>query len=444
MKFDLSHLLKPLAEWIYAIFGDGWVRDATFTVFAPFFKYWYEYADYLLFWMLLPVFYLLPRRFRATWLLAASIGFLVMLHGSAFALAFTGYPLLVYWATGRPGAEGSARRRTAFWVTLTCLLFGAFLLWESFPEWHAAFPMGDRVSIPMLHLSGIAFVLPKLIHFIVERLKGRIGETHVRDYLLYLLFFPCFRIGPIERFPRFRRDLQRLRRRGVERFDVFYGVYRISLGLFKTLFWAALLIEWRQNAHFYFHEYDYWQVILTYPLGLLEVWLHFSAYCDIAIGTGRMMGFALPENFYFPWFSVNLAELWRRWHVSLSFWLRDYVFLPLGGNRRRSDFNYLVTFALCGVWHSISWNWLLWGAIQGVSLSFLRRWKILWYLVAHRPVGALIYLQSLQRFSARHARAMHWLAVAFTVYFFAYTGVYTLHDIPTATGILARLLGWGG
>ena len=145
MRYDLSYLLKPCAEAIYFLVGDGAIRDFFIYIFRPFFFHLCEYADYLLFLPLAALTMFVPRAFRPHWLLAASALFLVILHGTLFSLFFVAYPALVLWRTGREVPAGGEKNFLRFWVTLTCVLFAGLLAWESFPELQSTLHLTGRV-----------------------------------------------------------------------------------------------------------------------------------------------------------------------------------------------------------------------------------------------------------------------------------------------------------
>lgn len=214
---------------------------------------------------------------------------------------------------------------------------------------------------------GVSFFTFKAVSYLID--TSREPEKVCRNplhILLYLSFFPQLAAGPITRFSDFAPQL---RGRGRSSEDLALGLRRFILGLGKKLILASACARLADAA---FRE----GAALSLPLAwlgavgyLLQIYLDFSGYSDMAIGLGRMFGFRTPENFDYPYIAVSVTDFWRRWHISLSRWFRDYVYIPLGGNRRgraRAALNKLVVFALCGLWHGASWTFVLWGLWHGV------------------------------------------------------------------------------
>ncbi len=150
------------------------------------------------------------------------------------------------------------------------------------------------------------------------------------------------------------------------------GLGRVAVGYTKKVLIADNLASWSQSNVLHFHDLDVarrWMVFAAIGFRLL---LDFSGYSDIAIGLARMLGIRLPENFRWPYLATNLQEFWQRWHISLSTWIRDYVYIPLGGSRAgvgRRVFNGVAAFALCGLWHGAAWNFVVWGLYHAAGLT---------------------------------------------------------------------------
>ena len=194
-------------------------------------------------------------------------------------------------------------------------------------------------------------------------------ERNYLDYLTYVSMFPQLVAGPIVRYSVVNEEL---RHREIKKEEVTEGQFRFMQGLFKKVLIA-------NQAGAVWEEIRAWEAgsasVATAWLGALaftlQLYFDFSAYSDMAIGMRRMLGFRFPENFNYPLSSVSVTDFWRRWHISLSSWFRDYVYIPLGGNRKgtlRHLRNMLIVWFLTGLWHGAAWNFVLWGLYYGVLL----------------------------------------------------------------------------
>jgi alginate O-acetyltransferase complex protein AlgI len=224
---------------------------------------------------------------------------------------------------------------------------------------------------------GISFFTFEFIHFAADSYSGRIERASLREYAAFIFFFPSMVAGPIKRFQQFQHELEQARFDG----GLFSrGVTRILAGLVKKHLLAdtfALLFAPLEGDLLSLGRGQAALGLLAYGM---RIYLDFSAYSDIAIGSGMLFGIVLPENFRWPYCSRDIGEFWRRWHISLSQWIRDYVYIPLGGSRRggfRTDLNVLISFGASGLWHGAGYNFLLWGLWHGAMSVAHRRWRIL-------------------------------------------------------------------
>ena len=238
---------------------------------------------------------------------------------------------------------------------------------------------GLGVAAPL----GISFFTFKCISYIVDtRRDPACGTRSFFRLLLYISFFPQLTAGPITRFPEFNAQLGARTWRAD---DLGQGLRRFVLGLGKKLILAAGAARiadpvFAQGAP------------LIAPLAwlgatayLMQIYFDFSGYSDMAIGLGRIFGFRTPENFLDPYTADSITDFWRRWHISLSLWFRDYLYIPLGGNRKgkgRTALNKFIVFVLCGFWHGADWTFLLWGswhgllsALESLGVIDTRRWS---------------------------------------------------------------------
>jgi alginate O-acetyltransferase complex protein AlgI len=238
---------------------------------------------------------------------------------------------------------------------------------------HAVFWHG--VFLPI----GISFFTFEFIHYAADRYKGTAAAGTFTEYLTFILFFPTMVAGPIKRYQDFQPKL--LRPSTDWPLDWQRGVTRILAGLVKKFAIADFISSMTANLN---HDAIAQADRRILPLWILaygiKIYIDFSAYSDIAIGSARLFGIRVPENFDWPYLRTNIAEFWGHWHMSLYRWLIDYIFIPLGGSRvaaPRVYFNVLITMLISGLWHGAGFNFLAWGLWHGLLLAGHRFWRIL-------------------------------------------------------------------
>ena len=330
--------------------------------------------------VLLALYALAPARARNLLLVAASVLFYAR-DGGRFTLVILGSILINAGAAvviDRWQGTPAARRLLAAVVALNLLSLGTFK-YAGFLIQNLNSLLGlagvRAVAAPTLLLPiGISFFTFHSISYVVDvsrrqavAQKGPVGAT------LYLLFFPQLIAGPIIRY----RDIASQLTSRVQTMDGFaLGVRRFIIGLAKKTLIAGLVAgpadavfamppEQLTAAHA-------WLGVTCYTL---QIYFDFSGYSDMAIGLGHMFGFTFPENFRYPYAAVSMQDFWKRWHISLSSWFRDYVYIPLGGNRRstpRVYLNLVSIFFLCGLWHGARWTFVAWGLLHGAFLVLER------------------------------------------------------------------------
>jgi alginate O-acetyltransferase complex protein AlgI len=223
--------------------------------------------------------------------------------------------------------------------------------------------------VPPLAISFFSF---EFIHYLVDVCRGEAPMKNPLDFALFTFFWPSIVAGPVKRYHDFLPALNK-GVEGVNSQDVAEGLLRVALGLVKK-FAADILTPWLAAAHdpFKAGQYDpLWSWFFLAALSLRILW-DFSGYSDMAIGFARMHGICLPTNFNWPYLAESLTDFWRRWHISLSSWIRDYIYIVLGGNRVgpvRKVVNGITAFAICGLWHGAGWNFLFWGLYHGAGLA---------------------------------------------------------------------------
>ena len=229
------------------------------------------------------------------------------------------------------------------------------------------------LSVPLLKVAlpvGISFYTFQILSYVVDVYRGDVpAQRNFIDLAMYIAMFPQLIAGPIVRYSDIARSLKN---RKTTLADASEGIRRFSIGLAKKILLAnsAALLVSEFKAYTEKTVLFYWLYALAY---MLHIYFDFSGYSDMAIGLGRIFGFRFSENFNYPYISASITEFWRRWHISLGGWFRDYLYIPLGGNRVkpfRHVINILVVWAATGFWHGASWNFVLWGLLYAALLLF--------------------------------------------------------------------------
>ncbi len=324
----------------------------------------------------LAAYFLLPRAWRNGVLLVASLGFYAWGEAPYLLLVLFSVAFNYLLGTAISRAPSASRRRGWLAAAITGNL-GLLALFK-----YANFAVANVNALaPILAITplavaaiplplGISFFTFHAISYVVDVYKRNAdAERNLPRFALYILLFPQLIAGPIIRW----RDIAaQLRARDQRLADFSYGARRFVLGLGKKVLIANTLGATADRI-FTLPSGDLttplaWLGIVCYTL---QIYFDFSGYSDMAIGLMRMFGFRILENFNYPYISRSVREFWRRWHISLSNWFRDYLYIPLGGNRRgerRAYANLVLVFTLCGLWHGASWPFVLWGAWHGLFL----------------------------------------------------------------------------
>ena len=235
----------------------------------------------------------------------------------------------------------------------------------------------SNANIKLLNIAlpiGISFYTFQIISYVIDVYNGKVKvQKNIINLATYVSLFPQLVAGPIVRYQTVEKELDDR----VHSFNNFaYGIRRFSIGLAKKVLIANALGELCAKA-FVLNETTvifYWIFGISY---MLQLYFDFSAYSDMAIGLGRIFGFHFPENFNYPYISKSITEFWRRWHISLSTWFKDYVYIPLGGNRDgkyKQIRNILIVWLLTGIWHGANWTFLIWGLLFGIILIIEKLW----------------------------------------------------------------------
>ena len=225
----------------------------------------------------------------------------------------------------------------------------------------------ERIALPL----GISFFTFQQISFLVERYRDRAPHYRFIDYACFITFFPQLIAGPIVLHSEFLPQLLSEKNRKPDANRFFDGMALFILGLAKKVLLAdtlAIVVNAEYGNIAYLDLPSAWVVIICY---MLELYFDFSGYCDMARGIGKLFGFELPENFHAPLKADSVRDFWHRWHITLSRFLTQYIYIPLGGNRKgkaRKCLNLLIVFAVSGLWHGANWTFVVWGLLHGIAM----------------------------------------------------------------------------
>jgi len=277
---------------------------------------------------------------------------------------------------------------------------------------------------------GISFFVFEFIHYLVEIFKGGEPVTSFLDFALFASFFPTQIAGPIKRYQDFVPQLSKPH--DVTLKTVEESARLIVFGLVKKILFAdylAIVVHSAFEHPELLSTVDLWLAVYAFAF---QIYFDFSAYTDIARGSAMLFGFTVPINFNLPYFAGSISDFWKRWHISLSTWLRDYLFIPLGGSRGSTILNYrnlLITMILGGIWHGAAGHFAVWGAYQGVLLIMNKEFQ--------RFSGRLPTLQAL-----RKTNLFHWLSIALTFHAVCIGWVFFRADHISTAWLIVRKLLW--
>ncbi|HZZ43664.1 MAG TPA: MBOAT family O-acyltransferase [Tepidisphaeraceae bacterium] len=323
------------------------------------------------------IFFALPKRFKWMFLLAISYYF-YMCWKPEFIILLVLTTLIDYSiARGIAAAKSSATRRLLLItsITISVSVLGTFKYLDFFSaslnSLFASFNI--FLNVPTFHLLlpvGISFYTFQSLAYIVDVYRGTISpERHLGIFALFVVFFPQLVAGPINRtghlLPQFYQShpltFDRLRS----------GLQLALWGIFKKMAVADLVAPFVESVYHNPHGQSGGVLLVATLFFTVQIYCDFSGYSDVAIGIARIMGFDLMTNFRQPYFATSMADFWRRWHISLSTWFRDYVYFPLGGSRvprMRRHFNVIAVFLISGLWHGANWTFVAWGFMHGLLL----------------------------------------------------------------------------
>lgn len=303
-------------------------------------------------------------------LLAASYGF-VLYADWRFAAVLAGITLTTFFC-----AKKESMRTLGILLAIAALAY--FKYTNFFADSFAKLLGADYTARNLLLPLGISFYTFSAISYIVDVGRGKTEPKRLSDVALYLAFFPKLTSGPIQKSEDFFRQIEKRRTVGWSTFAP--GIQIFVFGLFKKLVFADRLSEFVNQVYGTPMAFGSLTVFLAAVAYSLQIYFDFSGYSDMAIGTAKILGIDLPRNFNLPYLAHNVTELWKRWHITLSSWLQDYLYIPLGGNRKgkaRTYLNLVLTMVIGGVWHGAKWTYIVWGALHGLALAVHKAWMAL-------------------------------------------------------------------
>ena len=321
------------------------------------------------------LFYLLPHKWRWLMLLVASCVFYMWFVPKYILILLV--TIVIDYSAGllMERFAGQPRRKKLFMVTsivctLTVLVVFKYLnfITANLDRLCASLGMETHLMTHIILPIGLSFHTFQSMSYVIEVYRGRQkAERHFGYYSLYVMFFPQLVTGPIERPGNLLRQLHERKEFRYE--NISKGMRLILFGFFVKMVVADHLGEYVDEVYGHLDEYNSWSVLGCMVFYSFQIYCDFFGYSTIALGCARLMGFDITDNFRTPYLSKNIAEFWHRWHISLSTWFRDYVYIPMGGSRvsfGRWAFNILVVFVLSGIWHGAAWTFLLWGFAHGL------------------------------------------------------------------------------
>lgn len=339
----------------------------------------WTYAVFLI--LSVTLYWMLPHRYRNSWLIIAGIIFYTY-QLPAHTVLILSLSLIIYWISLLiiqaidEDRNQRAKAYFTFGILLAVLVLGYYKYWKmlvaTWNDWMVALAIERSIMLPEVYIVvplAISFFTFEYIHYLTDVYQGKIKNRSLKSFMLFIVFFPTLVAGPIKRYEPFNQQAVR----GFS-FSVGYlseGGYRIMIGLAKKLILADGISKWadRLNQPEMHDPLMLWIAVFAYSF---KIYFDFSGYSDIAIGSARLFGFKIPENFNWPYLTRNISQFWNHWHISLSSWIRDYIFIPLGGSRRKPlkvFFNLVLVMAISGLWHGAAWNFVVWGLYHGLGLA---------------------------------------------------------------------------
>ena len=334
----------------------------------------WQYA--LFFPIVFALYWGLPHKFRVYLLLVASYYFYMSWNVKYVVLIL--FTTLVSYSAALMIYRSESQRMKRVILTLSLVsCLGVLFVFKYFNFFAGA--VVDFLNMFALHLHpmtlklllpvGISFYTFQTLSYVIDVYRGSVKpERNFVVYALFVSYFPQLVAGPIERTNNLLPQIKARHDFNYE--QATYGIKLMTWGFFKKLCIADVLAVYADKVFADVYSFEGFSLLLAVFFFTVQIYCDFSGYSDIARGCSKMLGIDLMENFRSPYFSASIREFWSRWHISLSTWFRDYVYIPLGGNRCgrfRHNVNLMITFMISGLWHGASWNFVVWGAVHGLA-----------------------------------------------------------------------------
>ena len=336
-----------------------------------------------LFLIFLPVFGML--RYRRVQMMVFMIVFSLFFYykSSGWFMVMLAVTASVDWLMSKAIATSDTKWQRRLCVALSlCFSLGVLIYFKyaNFFLWNWNMMVtGNYQPLDIILPVGISFYTFQSASYIIDVYRGRLRPLPTfGEYLFFLSYFPALVAGPIVRADYFIPQIRE--NRHATRTEMYTGLWLVILGVLKKALIADYLVRYNDLVFGAPGTYSGFETLMGAIGYVMQIYCDFSGYSDMAIGLSLMLGFRLAKNFDFPYKSKNISEFWRRWHISLSSWMRDYVYIPLGGNRKgtvRAYINNLITMLVAGLWHGAGWKFIFWGGIHGVGLivhKACKRW----------------------------------------------------------------------
>lgn len=339
-------------------------NSLSFAIFLP--------MVFILYWMI-------PDKYRWVILFVSSYYFYMSWNVKYVALILFTTVISYGCALGLERAEQQQKKKILITATLAaslgCLFFFKYF---NFASESIAGLLNlctlqvHPVTLNLLLPVGISFYTFQTLGYVIDVYRGDVkAEPHFGKYATFIAFFPQLVAGPIERTKNLLPQIV-----GEHKFDYYKassGLRQMAWGFFKKMVVADTLAVYIDTVYDNLYSYTGFPLLVVSLLFSVQIYCDFAGYSDIAIGTAKLFGVDLMQNFNSPYFSASVKEFWSRWHISLSSWFRDYVYIPLGGNRvskGKNARNLMITFLVSGLWHGANWTYVIWGGIHGLAQIF--------------------------------------------------------------------------
>ncbi|MDY7219497.1 MBOAT family O-acyltransferase [Denitrificimonas sp. JX-1] len=356
----------------------------------------------------------LPSLARNQLLIAASYT-LIALFSLQFALILLGYSLFIY-ALANYGDRLLTKKQ--IYLLLASVIFSLFIIFKYYAFFQESIQIafskiGWQIDLPLLNLLlpiGLSYYSFHSVSYVVSVQRQELPKARLTEVILYLCFFPSIIAGPINRATLFIPQIQNSQRALLEPKR---ALFLITLALLKLFLFSAWLAENMVDPVFNDPSgYSSEQNLIAMYAYAWNIYFNFSGYTDLVTGIALFLGFRLPINFNAPYLASNLKEFWTRWHISLSSFIRDYIYIPLGGGRKgwiRTQVNVLLAMTISGLWHGAATTFIIWGALHGLGVIFLNIMDLVLPKAKHRFGFTAFIRRNLARFICFHFVCFAWI-----------------------------------